>query len=267
MSTSCSTGSTWSTSAPPSVSVLLATRAVAGADEQRAIVEDRHRQQPALEARGLLGQDLGRAQPLADAVGLAALDGVEDRPPQAVAVDAALHEVVLGAGGDRLDAALVVAVAGEHEVRDVRGRLAQALERVEPAGIGQPEIQQDAVERLAAQELESFGERLRPVHADRGRLLAQELRDQERVAVVVLDHEHANELARGQARVRGSVRRQRRQRVWTRTRRRGSLSEPSRAAAGVEERADVERLAVTAVGRDEPRAHGLRARDEVVDLR
>ena len=164
MSTSCSVGSTRSTSAPPSVSVLhatrrqtpsaassapwpltspitrwtravarlhevvevaaqqgaLAARAVAGADEQRAVVEDRHRQQPALQARGLLGQDLGRAQPLADAVGLAALDGVEDGPAQAVAVDAALHQVVLSAGGDRVDAALVVAVAGEHEMRDVR---------------------------------------------------------------------------------------------------------------------------------------------------
>ena len=113
----------------------LATRAVAGADEQRAVVEDRHRQQPALQARGLLGQDLGSPQPRADAVGLAALDGVEDRPPQSVAVDAALHEVVLGAGGDRLDAALVVAVAGQHEVRDMRRGLAQALQRGEAAGV------------------------------------------------------------------------------------------------------------------------------------
>ena len=130
----------------------LATRAIAGADEQRRVVEDRDRQQPALQARRLLGQDLGRPQLLAHAVGLAALDGVEDRPPQAVAVDAALDEVVLRARGDRVDAALVVAVAGEDEVRDVRRRLAQALERVQPAGVRQPEVEQDAVEGLRAQE-------------------------------------------------------------------------------------------------------------------
>jgi hypothetical protein len=116
----------------------LAARAMPGADQQRAVVEDRHRQQPAFQARRLLGQDLGRAQPLADAVGLAALDRVKDRPAQAVAVDAALREVVLRPRGHRLDAALVVAVAREHEVRDERRGLAQALQRGEPAGVGRP---------------------------------------------------------------------------------------------------------------------------------
>ena len=163
-------------------------------------------QQPALQARRLLGQDLGRPQLLAHAVGLAALDGVEDRAPEAVAVDAALDEVVLRAGGDRLDAALVVAVAGEDEMGDVRRRLAQALERVQAARVGQPEVEQDAVEGLRAQEVEALVERLRAAYLHRRGLLAQQLGDQEGVAVVILDQQHANGVARGQACVRWSGR-------------------------------------------------------------
>jgi hypothetical protein len=188
----------------------LAARPVARADLQRAVVEDGDGQQPAFEARRLLGQDLRRAQPLADAVGLPALDGVDDRPAQAVAVDAALDQVVLGARGDGLDPALVVAIAGEDEVRDVRRGLAQALERRQAAGVGQAEVEQDAVEGLGVQEHEPLGERLRAAHLDGRRLLAQELGDEERVAVVVLDEQHAQEVTRGRTCVRRSGRRRRR---------------------------------------------------------
>ena len=176
----------------------FAARAIAGADEQRAVVEDRHGQQPALQARGLLGQDLGRPQLLAHAVGLAALDGVEDRPPQAVPVDAALDDVVLGAGRHGVDRALVVAVAGEHEVGDVRRGLAQALQGDQPAGVGEAEVEQDAVEGLGGQQPDPLGEGLRAAHLDGRPLLAQQLGDQEGVAMVVLDEQHAHDVAHGQ---------------------------------------------------------------------
>jgi hypothetical protein len=42
-------------------------------------------------------------------------------------------------------------------VGDVWRRLAQALQRREPAGVGQAEVEQDAVEGLAAQEVEPLG--------------------------------------------------------------------------------------------------------------
>ena len=78
-------------------------------------------------------------------------------------------------------------------------RLAQALERHEPAGVGQAEIEQHAVERLGREQREPLGQRLRTAHLDGGSLLAQELADQEGIAVVVLDEQHANELAHEQA--------------------------------------------------------------------
>ena len=81
----------------------------------------------------------------------------------------------------------------------MRGRLAQALERDEPAGVRQAEVEQHAVERLRCEQREPLGERLRTVHLDGRSLLAQQLADQEGVAVVVLDEQHPNEVARDQA--------------------------------------------------------------------
>ena len=167
--------------------------------QQRRVVEDRHGQQPALQARGLLGQDLGGPQLLADAVGLAALDGVEDRPAQAVAVEAALDDVVLRAGRHGIDAALVVAISGEHEVREVRGGLAQALRATSPLASGRPRSSSTQSNGSRREQREPLGERLRAVHLDRRSLLAQQLADQEGVAVVVLDEQHPNEVARDQA--------------------------------------------------------------------
>ena len=183
----------------PSEERPLAAGAIPGADEQRRVVEDRHGQQPALQARGLLGQDLGGPQLLADAVGLAPFNGVDDRPAQAVAAEAALDDVVLGARRHGIDAALVVAISGEHEVRQMRGRLAQALQGDEPAGVRQAEVEQDAVEGLRREQREPLGERLRTVDLDRRSLLAQQLADQEGVAVVVLDEQHPDQVARHQA--------------------------------------------------------------------
>ena len=154
-------------------------------------MQDRLGQQAALEAARLLGEHLGPAQLLAHVVGLAALDGVEDRAAQAVAVDAALDQVVLRACGHRLDAALDVAVAGEHEVGDVRHRPRAALQRAEAARVGQPEVEQHAVDRLGAQQLERLGERPHAQDVERRLFLAQQLADQERIALVVLDEEEA----------------------------------------------------------------------------
>ena len=53
---------------------------------------------------------------------------------------------------------------------------------------------------------ESLGERLGTVRLDRRSLLAQQLADQEGVAVVVLDEQHPNQVARHPASVRGPFR-------------------------------------------------------------
>ena len=240
----------------------LATRPVAGADEQRAVVEDRHRQQPALQARGLLGQDLGRPQPLADAVGLAALDGVEDRPPQAVAVDAALDEVVLGAGRDRLDAALVVAVAGEHEVRDVRRRLAQALSAASPLASGRPRssrTQSNGSPRRSSSPSVSDCARRTSTGAPSSRRSSETRKASPWSSSIM---QHANEVACGQACVRWSGRRRRRHDSSGRGPGGLSLSEPCCARVGRRRRARRRRASRsrTARGRRATRAWPARAR-------
>ena len=73
-------------------------------------------------------------------------------------------------------------------------------QRDEAAGVGQAEVEQDAVEGLRCEQRERLGERLRTADLDARRsLLAQQLADEEGVAVVVLDEQHPNKVARDQA--------------------------------------------------------------------
>jgi hypothetical protein len=167
----------------------LAAGPIAGADPEALVGQQRDREQPALEAGGLLGQHLRGAQLLADRVGLPALDGVEDRAAQPVAVDAALDEVVLRARGDGLDPALHVPVAGQDEVRDARLGGAQALERAEAGGVREAEVEQHAVGRVGRQRVDRRGQRAHVADIDARVLLLQQLGDEERVALVVLDEQ------------------------------------------------------------------------------
>ena len=132
-------------------------------------------------------------------------------------------------------------------------RLAQAAERGEPDRVGQPEVEQDAVEGLAAQEVEAPGERLRAPHVDGRDPLEQDPGDQEGVAGVVLDEQHAHEVARGRACERWFGRKRRGQVVFDADPAGAAYSELFSVSAGVGEPADIECLAFAAAGRHEPR--------------
>ena len=106
----------------------------------------------ALHAAQALGAVLGgqsvalRGNELAPmALGPPALDGVADRPPQELAVGAALDQVVLRAGVHGLERQRIVGVPAEHDDGHLRRRLEHGEQRLQAAGIGQLEVQQHAV--------------------------------------------------------------------------------------------------------------------------
>ncbi len=81
----------------------------------------------------------------------AALGSVADGPDQQLAVDVSLHQIVLSAGANGPHGQSFIIVTGEHDDRNL-GRLGVgAHQGVEPVGVGEREIQQHDVERVAAQ--------------------------------------------------------------------------------------------------------------------
>ena len=128
---------------------------------------------------------------LARLVGAPALDRVADRARQPLPVDLALDQVVLRAGGDGLDAAPLVVEPGEHEHRQVGAVGLEPVQRREPVRVGQVEVQQHAVDlvELLAPRLR---ERLRAHDLDERAADGEQLLDEQRVAVVVLDEQDAN---------------------------------------------------------------------------
>jgi hypothetical protein len=117
-----------------------------------------------------------------------ALDRVAHRPCQALPVDLALDQVVLGAGADGLDAALLVVEAGEDEHREVGAVGLEPVQGREAVRVRQVEVEQHAID-LGQLLAPGVGERLgaddlHPRAADR-----QQLLDEQRVAVIVFDEQ------------------------------------------------------------------------------
>ena len=88
----------------------------------------------------------GDLELLARVVGAPALDGVADRAGEALAVDLALDQVVLRAGGDGLDAAALVVEPGEDEHGEVDAIGLELVQRGQAVRVGQVEVQQHAVD-------------------------------------------------------------------------------------------------------------------------
>ena len=121
-------------------------------------------------------------------------DRVPDRAGQQLAVDLALDQVILGAGGDRLGPAVLVGQAGEDQQRDAVGLRRQPAQAVQPGRVRQPEVEQHAVD--AADLGLGLGQGAGAQQLDRADHLVQELLHQERVPVVVLDQQDAQALGR-----------------------------------------------------------------------
>ena len=86
-----------------------------------------------------------------------------------------VEDVVLGAGAHRLDRLGFVAMAAEDDDRHVGPQFLHALERLEPARVGQPQIEQDRVERLEPEPAEGVAEERNPHQIDRPRPLVSHL--------------------------------------------------------------------------------------------
>ena len=115
------------------------------------------------------------------------LDRVPDDPVQLVPGDVALDQVVLSPGPDRLLPQVLARLAGQHHDGRLRLELEQLPEPVQALRIRQAQVEEHAG-RVGDQGL-GLGERPRAPHHDRGSHLAQQLADQQGVAVVVLDEQ------------------------------------------------------------------------------
>ncbi len=128
---------------------------------------------------------------LARLVRAAALDRVADRACQALAVDLALDQIVLRAGGDGVDAATLVVEAGQDEHGEVHAVGLELVQRGQALRVGQVEVQQHAVDVVEVLP-PGLRQRRRAHDLDVRAADGQQLLDEQRVAVVVLDEQDAN---------------------------------------------------------------------------
>ncbi len=112
------------------------------------------------------------------------------RAQQQLAVEAALHQVVLRAALHRVQRHGLVVVAGQHDDRHGGRMRVHARERFQPEGIGQRQIEQHEPGLAAREVLEAARQAVGGVEVKRRRrVLADHLQDEPRVARVVLDQE------------------------------------------------------------------------------
>src|SRR6266511_3290409 len=150
-------------------------------------------EQSAFQPRRLGLPQLGLAELAGVLVGPAALDRVPDGTGEGDAVHLAFDEIVLGAGTDGRDAQVLILQPGEYAHRHAGGRVQHLVQPVEPAGVGQPQVEQDTVH--ADQPLPGLRHGRNRLDVQRCPGLQQLLLDQEGVGRVVFDQEYAQSLA------------------------------------------------------------------------
>ena len=163
-------------------------RAVVRGEDEMLVVDQRRRQQAALEAGVLLRVQARDLELAARLVRAQALDRVVHGAGQTLAVDLALDQVVLRARADGFHPAALVVEPGEDEHRDVR---AVGLEPVQPGQalrVRQVQVQQHAVD-LGQVLAPRLGERRHPDDLHVRAADVEQLLDEQRVAVVVLDEQ------------------------------------------------------------------------------
>ena len=134
--------------------------------------------EPALEARVVLRDP-------------APLDRAADRALQQRAHELVLHQVVLGAGGERGDGRRLVGISREHHDRQRRVGRAQPHDRVDSLAVRQVQIEDHGVDVAAREAVEPRLEGRHVFELDRGAGLATEIpADLGDVDGLVLDQEH-----------------------------------------------------------------------------
>ena len=122
-------------------------------------------EQPAFEPGVLHGAQLAGVQLDRGELGALALDRVQHRALQHLGFDAPLDQVVLRSGGHRRHPEVLVGQSGQHDDRHVGVALRDAVERLDPVGVGKVEVQQHAVRPGGGQLALGVRHRLRPHHA------------------------------------------------------------------------------------------------------
>ena len=122
------------------------------------------------------------------------LDGVRDRADDVTVVHTALDEVVLSALAYGQQRERLVLLAAEHHDRHARGGHSHALDRLEAVGVGESEVEQHAVERVAFQRVDRRREGAGDVRRVGGTPALLELRgDDSRLNGAVLDEQDAGD--------------------------------------------------------------------------
>lgn len=120
-----------------------------------------------------------------------ALDRVPDGAHEDVGLQAALDQVVLGPRRDGGEAGLLLGEAGEDDHGGLGGVGQHLVEGVESVGVGQVQVQQDALRRLALQPGQGLREGARATESDVDPAVRDQLLDEEGVTLVVLDEQDA----------------------------------------------------------------------------
>ncbi|HWF51244.1 MAG TPA: hypothetical protein VG294_11455 [Solirubrobacteraceae bacterium] len=144
------------------------------------------RHQATLEPGVLLGLDLRDLELLLDVLRVATPDRVANRPRGQAGVDPALDQVILGPRVDgRLGCSLVVK-PGEHDHGDAGRHRPNAVDRLHPESVRQPEVEEDAVDVTRAL-AERLAHRAPVDDANVEGSTRQQFLHEHRVAVIVLD--------------------------------------------------------------------------------
>ncbi len=121
------------------------------------------------------------------------LDRVADGARQEGVIGLALHEVLLRPGAHARERGVEVGLSAQHDNRQVRVVAREPLERLEPVGVGQAQVEEDNLDVAALEAGHGGLERRDPLHDVRARdRVAQDLAKEARVRLVVFDQKDAN---------------------------------------------------------------------------
>ncbi len=170
---------------------LFGAGQVAGGHRDGGGVEEGPGQQSAFEPGVLLRALPGRLGFGRRALGVAPVDGVAHRAAQQFGFDFALDEVILGSGGHRFGARLLLGQAGQDDHRGVRGHGADGGDRIGARHVGQVEVEENAVDGAGCEFRAGFGQRDAGGELEAQLGVVEELLDEQGVGGVVLYEEDA----------------------------------------------------------------------------
>ncbi len=170
-------------------------RVVARRDPDRVVADQRSRCKPAFQAGDLTRLGLGQAKLLAGLVGLTATDRIANRSRQLIAIHMALDQIVLRACLDGAGAGRLLAEPGEDDQRNPRRLRTKTHDGVKSLSVGKLQIQQQTVD-VVLELCERLCECTGAGEPGSGKGAFEQILDEQGIAVVVLDQQNAEVIAR-----------------------------------------------------------------------